>query len=609
MSVRAALRPIIISILACLGSACALSGFAKDYGASATAAWASLLGLAVALSVGVQQPRFLQRLRDPTPLQRRLTGLFLLLATPIYMVFANNWVLRTLTPFWHDDQMHVVQVRMLGQGRLWMPQHPLADFFETFHVFVKPIYAGIHFIGTTLLNVPGDWVGLPTYAVPLLISGITVAVTYLLVTRAVDGVAGLLAVPMLWSLSYFRFLAPRVTSHLPMLMLGLLTIWLWLAWRRTNNLCWVIAIGVVAGCACVTRPADAIAYLMPVAILFFADLWRLAWKKRLVHLLCGIGGSLPFLLLQLHFNSSVTGKMLYTPYQKYNDDNYPRINYATNANFDAMIERKPISLLPQKNDYYYEWLVPFIAHRERVGSWSATVFERIPLTLRFGLPNPLLYILVLVGFAGVTSRLRLLFALIPLLLLTVYFPHLFYLPHYAVIVAPSLIVLSFLGVNALKALWPRRSNSIGAFYGTFALCVSFSNMPPFSSAAHEDAPTSFRATTHANEILPQTISGPSVVLFKYTKGCNFHDEPVYNMETASPDDAQIIRAHDRGAANITLLRYYAEKQPWRAVWHINRATGVVEYRGTVGEALEKAIAASVSNEGTDEVGELIPWQT
>ena len=47
-----------------------------------------------------------------------------------------------------------------------MPPHELADFFETFHVFVEPVYAPMHFYGTALLYVPTVWLHLPIWLMP-----------------------------------------------------------------------------------------------------------------------------------------------------------------------------------------------------------------------------------------------------------------------------------------------------------------------------------------------------------------------------------------------------------------------------------------------------------
>jgi hypothetical protein len=53
------------------------------------------------------------------------------------------------TPFltWHDEFQFHLQSQMLARFRLWMPPHPLADFFDTFYVLMTPKYAPQSFPG------------------------------------------------------------------------------------------------------------------------------------------------------------------------------------------------------------------------------------------------------------------------------------------------------------------------------------------------------------------------------------------------------------------------------------------------------------------------------
>ena len=64
---------------------------------------------------------------------------------------------------------------MLAEGRLWMPKHELADFFDTFYVLSRPKYASLYFPGAALLYVPTVWLGLPTWLMPIGVAGAIVA--------------------------------------------------------------------------------------------------------------------------------------------------------------------------------------------------------------------------------------------------------------------------------------------------------------------------------------------------------------------------------------------------------------------------------------------------
>ena len=70
---------------------------------------------------------------------------------------------------------------------------------------------------------------------------------------------------------------------------------------------------------------------------------------------------------------------------------------------------------------------------------------------------------------------------------------------------------------------------------------------------------------------------PAVVLFKYESGKTpinmLHIEPVYNLETANPDDSPVIRAHDLGQRNAEIYRYYAMQNPPRFFYRYDLSTG------------------------------------
>ena len=83
------------------------------------------------------------------------------------------------------------------------------------------------------------------------------------------------------------------------------------------------------------------------------------------------------------------------------------------------------------------------------------------------------------------------------------------------------------------------------------------------------------------------------MLFKYSyKLESSLDEPVYNWDARDwPDDAPIIRAHDLGPQrNGELFRYYAQHQPGRQVWYVDRLENRLTYGGVV-----KDLAAAARN--------------
>ena len=101
--------------------------------------------------------------------------------------------LRTFTPRFQDEFSYLIGTRMLAHGRLWMPAHPLAEFFTNFQLLASPVYASCYFPGTAMCFTPGIWLGLPFWIMPLLISGACAGLVYLVFTELVDGVTGIVA--------------------------------------------------------------------------------------------------------------------------------------------------------------------------------------------------------------------------------------------------------------------------------------------------------------------------------------------------------------------------------------------------------------------------------
>ena len=231
--------------------------------------WAiAALGAAVMLvpAVGLGATRWLDRIREPSPRTRARLALAIAILSSIYLVFTARRQDRDFFPKTLDDQSYVIQMRMLAQGKLWMPQHPCADFFDTFHVLVRPKYASAYFPGTALLYVPLIWLSAPIWLGPVIVAGASVGWLYRVVTEIADGVSGIIATILLLASNWFRTYSILVYGQPVALMLGLAVIWAWLRWRDTREKKWALLIGVLGGFLAITRPADAVCYGLPIAV-------------------------------------------------------------------------------------------------------------------------------------------------------------------------------------------------------------------------------------------------------------------------------------------------------------------------------------------------------
>ena len=213
----------------------------------------------------------LDRIRYPTARTRAVVALCIGSAAALLAYGQALRVGRELVPHWHDEHSYLLQAQQLARLRLWIippPEWP-SDFFESFHIFTEPVYCSVYWPGAALMNVPGIWLGLPTFVMPLVIYGATVAVIYLLTARIADSVAGIMAALMATSvLEYYSF-TTRIMSQVPTALLGGLVIWTWLCWREAaphRRLRWVALMGALAGWLGITRPVDGLAFAIPVAL-------------------------------------------------------------------------------------------------------------------------------------------------------------------------------------------------------------------------------------------------------------------------------------------------------------------------------------------------------
>ena len=241
--------------------------------------WAWLISLAALVacavpSVAAKLLSLIDRLRNPSPRNRFRTACAIAVLSCIYLAFTAHRQDRDFFAKTLDDQSYVIQMRMLAQGKLWMPQHASADFFDTFHMVSEPKYASAYFSGTALLYVPLIWLKVPIWIGPILVAGAILGLIYSIITELTDGVAGAIAVSIIISSNWFRMLSILVYGQTVALLLGLLMFWAWLRWRESYQRKWALLIGVFAGFLAITRPADAICYAIPIGVVLLVDLKR-----------------------------------------------------------------------------------------------------------------------------------------------------------------------------------------------------------------------------------------------------------------------------------------------------------------------------------------------
>ena len=558
-----------------------------------------LLGLAtVALLIGKVRKTIyaaMDRVRHPSAASRRRTAIAVTLSAGLYLFDTAIYQQRDFFPKLHDEHMHLIQMQLLAQGKLSLPAHAHADFFETFHVFNTPLYAPMHFPGTSLLYAPAVWLHLPTWLPPLCVAAVIVGLIYLLLTELIDGVAGLLGALILVSLAPFRYVSLMIVSNPVAMLFGLAMVWSWLRWRTRHEMKWAIAIGVFSGLAAITRPPDALCFAIPLGIAILIDGWkslpapssiRPFLRSSLLTSGAILSGAAPFLTLQLSFDRQVTGHWLRTPHDEYSKRYNPGVNYGLR---EPDLIREPNTTLPQKQIYYTTFVKPFIElHRpDQIG--NILLHRWLPTAVRTALPSAALLVLLPLGLLGLTDRRRAVVAAILPLGLGFYALSVMISWYYLLFTVPAVLLCVLLGARQIELAWPRAREWTAPALALMIAAFALAALPE----ARGEAIDQFIAPTlkAVNEKL-RDIQESALVLFTFHPGDNFHEEPVYNIGVANPDDAPIIHAHDLGPRNQELFRYYGALQPKRTVYRFDRQTKTLERLGNVSDLANESTAST-----------------
>lgn len=526
--------------------------------------------------------RIVDSLRHPSDRHRWLIAIAVTLVSLAYFILTAHLQHRDLAPIFGDDYSYLMQMRMLASaGRLWMPQHPLADFFEATHMLVRPVYTSIYFPGTAILLAPAIWLDLPVWVLPCVISGIVVGLTYRVTAEAVDGLAGLLVALMLAALPWYRGVGMLVGSRIPLMLFGLIAVWAWMRWRRSGRLTWAIVIGAAIGWAAITRPLDALCFAIPIGTAMLLRKPFRPWPLLVI-----VASALPFLGIQILVNVHVTGQWNKTPFTLYAQREYPGTAYGFH-DFDA--SARPASALPQKQRSFDAWVVPFLKTHRPGQLLTTWMNDRFPMIAQVTLPHPLLWLLVPVGLLGVnTPRRWVIFAAAPLFVIGYAF-YAFFLQPYALMIAPAIALCVALSADALGAAWPRAASVTLTFVVLAIVSLSIAQLPELNRTTRDQEWGNPLRTF--NQAVTQLERGgpPSIVLIDGSHPNAPNLMATYNIDVAWPDDARVIRANDLGPQrNIELFRYYASRSPRRTVYRYDLHANELHRIGWADELLPAA---------------------
>ncbi|HEV2293835.1 MAG TPA: hypothetical protein VGR35_08255 [Tepidisphaeraceae bacterium] len=512
-------------------------------------------------------PGVLGRLRHPSPRGKLFAFAAVSVLSALYLTGSTIWNGRDLLPKSHDEHSYAIQTQMIARGKLWMPQHELADFFESFQMLARPVYASIYFPGSALMYAPGVWLSLPPWVMPVLVSGLSAGLSYLLATRLIDGLAGLLVALLLLASHWFRMNATLVMSQSPMMVLGLGILLASLRWREGKDVKWAALIGACAGWAAIVRPVDALAFAIPIGVAMLLDFRRLPLRRVAITCAIVIVAAVPFLSLQLALNKGTTGSFTRAPHTLYLQTDQPNTTYGFHA-YDP--HARPQSKLLQKQIYYRNFMLPDV-QKHRPDRIVHSALERLMLTVDVALSTKLLLVLVIAGLFNLTDAPRRVIAAVPLVFFLLYLPYTFYMEHYVLPIVPPILLLVVLGAQRIAAMWkePAAKRKAERVMVAVLVVVALASLPEVNPRVRDDRMFGTTSTIIRSFVRPR-VTAPAVVLVRYREDENPHDEPVYNSNVAWPDEAAIILAHDLGPRNMEIIEYFARMEPQRRFYLFDR---------------------------------------
>jgi hypothetical protein len=570
--------------------------------------WTGLFALVAAGAILLVRPArnralsLIERVRHPSPLVRRTVALMITLAAGAYLYLTAKHQGRDLTPALFDEYSYLIGAKIIAAGHLWMPRHELAEFFDSFHILTDRAYTSKYPPGTAASMALALKLGLPAWSAPLACSALAAGVLYLVFTELIDGAAGVLGALMLVACRLFRRVSVAYLSQPLALLLILLAVWAYLKWRQKSSPARAAFIGASLGALAITRPMEAVCLgsllLIAVAISGAPPLqgWgrdsegQIAppslkrWATLLPYGAALVAAILPFLAIQLACNRGITGQWTTLPwiYYAHRDDPYDNLS---SRPLDRNV--RIASDLPQKRVIQKEQTFEAYQQKIELPFHRRFLERRLPDALFETIPFAPLIALIPIGLCALNDGRRWPpWAFLPLCVFAYTF-YTFATSHYVVTLAPSAILMTLLGIHALAGAHRGWHNAIWLVATLFILAVSLTRLPEFQKTPAGDTILRPIEATRIDRQLTK-VRPPCVVLFRFALGCDALAEPVYNIDGAWPDDAPIIRAHDKGdAANQRIFHYYAKRSPDRAIYLFDRAAAADEnalhYLGTARE--------------------------
>jgi hypothetical protein len=484
---------------------------------------------------------------------------------------------------WHDEFSFLTQAQILASGKLWLPPHPMADFFDTFHLLTTPIYAGKHYPGLALLYVPGIWMGLPYWVTTLVVSSMAVGVVVYLSIRVAGPWASVILPVVLTTSATCNWAAQMMLPAWPSVL------WIALCWalflsrddRRTMTIARVMAIGLCAGMAMLTRPPETLILLSPLAVLMLIDGY---FKRSLLKvMITGLVGFAPALAIMLAMNHAASGSWSTPPWVAYANVYQPGEGLGFTKDPESLPTTLPSHASPAKQ-HFWSGTVRGVLYWHRanlaLGSWfTLQQHDRLWKLQQAGFNHWLAVTLLPVVVMGLFRRRGWLLLGLAVAMCGIYTIYSFTHPLYMLIPALLIFMVIANGMHEMERHLDERAKRFLQFFVGMWLLTAIVQLYVRPGVP---AGTYYAIIHEVRGPLAASLPKPALLLISYdAKTDNPNEEMVYNVDTANPDDAPLIYAHDLPGRREEIIAYYAKTQPERRVFLLNRTTRLLlEIRAT-----------------------------
>jgi len=521
---------------------------------------------------------------------RRLEQAFIRVARnrrrAVLVIFLGTLILRAVllvfipipVPAIHDEFSLILQAETFAAGRLTNPVHPMAIFFETFHVNMWPTYQSMYPPAQGLALAIGILLfGHPWWGVWLSMAIMCAAVCWMLQAYMPPHWAFLGAIFCILRWDIFSYWINSYFGGAVAAAAGAVLLGVWPRVRRNPRVLYGLLFGFALIVLANSRPYEGLVCSIPccLAALFwmfrerrrFSVIFRKAVLPAVVVLILGAA-------FMLYYNWRGTGHPLEMPYVA------NQVRYHITKPF-IWEKRNPIPHYDHAvmRRFYVYWELPSYL-KLRYAAGRRELFLQRCMGYYAALFWPAVFLLIPGFLVSRRSRRLRLVAITAILVLIGVFVEI-YTPivHYAAPALACFIAVMLVGFRAMRA-WSIRGRRVGlamsrAFIlllaAWFAVRIGEQLIDPYNFTYEEGAP---RQEIQRASIVSRLdrLPGKQLVIVHLSPSFDDYRDWVYNKPDI--DASHIVWARDMGPANRSLLQYFHD----RTVWWVDQSDGMMALR-------------------------------